>query len=448
MRQLTPLLLVLLASAAGVAAQERIAPPPPEPVQSGPPSTGPGAIVIPEHSSSVLPAPSTSTPPTYIAPDGSGPFPPYPPTGIYDNSPYPTRAGFVDPVDPNVWFGVDALIWWSRRQPLPPNLVTTGPASAGSNAGGLGVAGTTSLTQPIDIGTEGGVQFYGGGWFTPAHKLGMEGSLFVLGSRGGGWSVVDRSGTGSFVINEPVAGAPFVTQVSAPGVQTGGVFVDSTSRFWGGDLNVLYNLFRNNGMSLNLLAGFRAVELRETLSIAANSELFLTTTYSDGFGNVLATADPGSVVSVVDHFGTRNQFYGGQIGAQLQFTTGRWIFDGIGKLAIGSTHETININGDTAIFPLNANPVFLSGGNYATLQSGHYSSNKFAVLPSMQLRVGYQFAPCLRGTLGYNFMYLSNVVRPGNQIDNTFDGVSHPTVPFAQSGYWTQGITIGLQLIF
>jgi hypothetical protein len=54
----------------------------------------------------------------------------------------------------------------------------------------------------------------------------------------------------------------------------------------------------------------------------------------------------------------------------------------------------------------------------------------------------------MRGTIGYNFMYLSHVVRPGNQIDNTFDGVSHPGVPFSQSGFWTQGINIGLHFIF
>ena len=47
----------------------------------------------------------------------------------------------------------------------------------------------------------------------------------------------------------------------------------------------------------------------------------------------------------------------------------------------------------------------------------------------MQLSVGYQFTPWVRGLIGYNFLYLSSVVRPGTQIDNTYDGVVHPLVP-------------------
>jgi hypothetical protein len=436
------LLFVLTVSTSISQAQERIAPPPPDPIPSGPPAagpSGPGGIVIPNR------APTTVLPP----PSGDpGLFPPYPPPGPY-GPPYPPRYVFAaDPENPRFWFNVDAIIWWSKNQPVPANLVTTGPAASGSNPGGLGVAGTTSLTSPLDFGAQGGIQFGMGGWFTPEHKFGMDGSLFFLSSRGTGWGVNDPSGNGSFVINTPVDGAPFSTLISAPGIDTGNVFIDASTRFWGGDINLLYNLFRNDGWSLNLLGGFRGAELRENLNITANSTLFVTTTYTDNLGNVLATADPGSSVTVFDSFETRNQFYGGQVGAQLQYTCGRWAFDGAFKLALGNTHETININGGTAVFPTTGNPVFLSGGNFATIQSGHYSANKFAVMPTLQLNVGYQFTPWMRGTIGYNFMYLSNVVRPGNQIDNTFNGTTHPGVPFSQSGFWTQGINIGLHFIF
>jgi hypothetical protein len=50
--------------------------------------------------------------------------------------------------------------------------------------------------------------------------------------------------------------------------------------------------------------------------------------------------------------------------------------------------------------------------------------------------------------MGYDFIYLSSVLRPGNQIDNTYDGVTHPLVPMKTSGYWTQGLNLGLQFSF
>ncbi len=447
MRRIVPSLFGMILSAGIVHSQERIAMPAPDPVQPGQPLTMPAAPLTDAQPSNVLPGPAV-TGPEYPGPDGLAPYPPYPPPGVYGPGRYPRPAIFVDPENPSFWVGVDALIWWSRSQPLPAYLVTTGPASSGSDAGGLGVPGTTSLTSPLNYGAQGGAQLYIGGWFTPSHRFGMDGSLFFLGSRVSGWTVSDRSGTGSLVINEPVAGAPFITQVSAPGVQTGNVTVDSVTRFGGGDLNLLYNAFRGNGWSLNLLGGFRGLELNESLNITANSSLFVTTNYTDNFGNVLASATPGSIVTVVDQFTTRNQFYGGQVGAQLRYSGDRWDFDAVGKFAIGNTHETVIVDGSTGVFPVNGNPVYLSGGNYATLQMGRCTANHFAVAPTLQLKLGYQFTPFLRGTIGYNFMYLSSVVRPGNQIDNIYDGNSRPTVPFANSGFWTQGINLGLHFSF
>jgi hypothetical protein len=327
-------------------------------------------------------------------------------------------------------------------------VVTTGPASQGANAGNLGAPGTISLNGPLHYDVEGGGRLYLGGWFDCAHTIGLEGSIFVLGQQSAGFGVFDRSQAGSFIINEPLAGAPFSTQVSAPGVETGNVVVSATGRFGGGDVNVLYNLYRGNGWTVNVLGGYRYLQLDETLTIAAGSNLFTTTTYTDNMGNILATAPPGSAVTVIDQFGTRNQFNGGQIGATVAYQWGRWSIGSTAKLAIGATHEEVTINGGTTVFPVNGPPVALGGGNYATLQIGRYSLDRFALAPEAQVSVGYQFTPWIRGEIGYNFLFLSSVARPGNQIDNTFDGVTHPLVPMSSSSFWAQGITLSLQFRF
>jgi hypothetical protein len=413
---------------------------------------GPGGPYGPPPGYPSGPGPYGPYGPGPYGPGGPGPYGPggpgpYGPQG-YTPPPYSHRLLNSDPDNPNFWIGVEALIWWAKEQPLPVPVITTGPASQGANAGALGAPGTTSLDGRLGYGAEGGSRLFAGGWFNSSHTIGMDGSLLFMGQFGSSFSAYDRSGLGNTVINEPVNGAPFVTQVSAPGVQTGGVEVDATSRFWGADINGLINLVRCNGWTWNVTGGFRYYQLNESLDIVSNSSLFVNTTYTDNMGNVLATAPPGSTVTVIDHFGTRNDFYGGQIGMQLQYNYERLFISAVGKLAIGSTQESVTVSGTTNVYPVNGQPVSLGGGNYATIQAGRYSVNRFALAPELQLNLGYQFTPFMRGTIGYDFLFLSSVLRPGNQIDNNFDGVNHPLVPMTSSTFWMQGINIGLTFTF
>jgi hypothetical protein len=91
---------------------------------------------------------------------------------------------------------------------------------------------------------------------------------------------------------------------------------------------------------------------------------------------------------------------------------------------------------------------------------GNFTRDKFAVLPEVGLKVGYHVTPNLRLAVGYNFLYLSDVVRPGDQIDSGLDvtripnfpvpgaqplPVARPTVPFNDTGVFAQGITFSLQ---
>lgn len=457
MRHGMPLAIPWLVLVAGLLpAQERIPLPRPDPApveELSPPT--------PSFPNALPPAPPPGPPQPYTPPSGSNLAPPppfYPPLG--PDAPYPAPPGAYPPVavspfslpnpvtNPNFWFGIEGLVWWTKDQPLSVPVVTSGPASQGANAGNLGMPGTTSLDRPLDYGATGGFRLYGGAWFSFTHLVGIDASLFIIGRESAGFSVMDRSGNGNFVINEPVNGAPFITQVSAPNVESGSVAVSASSRFGGGDVNLLCNVYRNRGWTINLLGGYRYLQLTESLALAAHSNLFTTTTYSDNMGNVLATAPPGSVVNVIDQFGTRNQFNGGQVGTRFQYQWGCLSLTGAALLGIGATHEVITVNGTTTVLPVNGAPVPLIGGNYATLQAGRYATDRFALAPAAQLAVGYQITPCIRAQIGYDFLYLSSVARPGNQIDNNYDGVTHPLVPMASSSFWAQGLSLGLRFTF
>ena len=86
--------------------------------------------------------------------------------------------------------------------------------------------------------------------------------------------------------------------------------------------------------------------------------------------------------------------------------------------------------------------------------SGQFTTSTLAVLPEGTLRVGFRFESRSRVYVGYNLLYLSEAVRPGEQVDrgvpvaslNQPDaGSDRPALPFYRSDFWVQGVVIGLE---
>lgn len=72
----------------------------------------------------------------------------------------------------------------------------------------------------------------------------------------------------------------------------------------------------------------------------------------------------------------------------------------------------------------------------------------------MQVNLGYNITDHVRVFVGYDFLYLSNVIRAGDQVNlnvnpNRFLGISGGPAnsPFAfhTSDYWAQGLNFGLE---
>jgi hypothetical protein len=82
------------------------------------------------------------------------------------------------------------------------------------------------------------------------------------------------------------------------------------------------------------------------------------------------------------------------------------------------------------------------------------------VVPEATVNIGFAPRPGLRLYVGYNFLYWSNVIRPGDTIDRTADvtfvpnpptgvapsGAFRPQPQFRQSDLWAQGIQLGAEL--
>jgi hypothetical protein len=116
-----------------------------------------------------------------------------------------------------------------------------------------------------------------------------------------------------------------------------------------------------------------------------------------------------------------------------------------------------NIGGFEAVNPLPGmgTPTAFNGGllTQANTNIGHFARDRFSVLPEAGVNVGYQFTERLRGFVGYDFMYLSRVARPGDQITPINSSQIPPNPPgpgpvrvnIKDSDFWAQGVNFGLE---
>ncbi|MCC6421374.1 MAG: BBP7 family outer membrane beta-barrel protein, partial [Gemmataceae bacterium] len=301
-------------------------------------------------------------------------------------------------------YGSAEYLMWTVKDGSSPPLVTAGPPGSGGSL----AAGSTVLYGGDDAFN---YNIFSGGRFNlgfciPRHNLGIETTFFFLSPRSTHF-VAGTAGT-------PELGRPFVevttgnevAQLAAqPNVVAGAVAVDSTSRLWGIEGNLRHRLCCGCNSYLDLLGGFRFLELNEDLRISENLTLLAP----------LAGGPAGTRILVFDNFSTRNEFYGGQLGLEGECRRNRWSLGGSFKLGMGVMHQVVNINGATVFLVPGLGPNVQPGGLLALpSNSGRFSSDRFAVIPEVGVKVGYQLTNHVRLTVGYTFRYVSDGARPGD----------------------------------
>jgi hypothetical protein len=305
---------------------------------------------------------------------------------------------------------------------------------------------------PIDNEERSGGRFRAGYWFNCQQTCGIEGGYFFLGSRSVNFTVGSPD-VGSAVIGRPffnvITGAEDAQLVSIPGVLTGAVAANLSSRLQGAELNGICNLCCGCRGRVDLLAGFRYLELNEGLGITENLLVAPNVPVSGG-----------TAFRVNDQFNTRNRFYGGQLGARAEFWRGNLFVNVRGLVALGCTDQVVDVAGSTVITQPGMLPTVGNGGLLAQpTNSGHFSRDQFAVVPEVGINVGYQVTQHLRAFVGYTFLYWSNVVRPGDQIDRALNptqlpvtaaaphliGPARPVPLFSDTDFWAQGISFGVE---
>ena len=365
---------------------------------------------------------------------------------------------------PHCWIAADYLLWRVKDAPLPVPLVTKGLNNV-EFSGAVGEFGTQILygNQTMDFGSLSGARFAGGWWFDDHDVFGVEAGGFCLQQQ------TERVGFGSGPGGFPLLGIPFFNtetntedfaDISVPGELVGKVDVASSIRFWGVESNLAFNLYRDCHGCFDVLAGFRYQQLEESLEIdGASAPLDGSTVNYRGL-----TFPAPAITTLSDRYRTYNDFAGGQLGFRTEWDRGNLCLRLTGKVALGNTHETVDVAGSSSLFAGPAGPTnTVPGGLFAqTSNSGRFSSNDFTVVPEGDVTVGYRLTRRLRAFAGYQFTYWSHVVRPGDQINRnvnptqvpTFSDVVLPSTQpaasplFQTTDFWAYGIHLGLELSF
>ena len=353
------------------------------------------------------------------------------------------------------WMQTDFLLWRIKGSNIPP-LVSTG-ASTDPSPGALNSPNTKVLFggSELDYSDRSGGQFKFGWWLDDERRWGLEGGYFFLGGRS-----VEQ--TFSSPGNPPLAvpffnlntGMPDSSLVAYPGIISGHINVEAPSFLQSAEANLVTTLLKTEHFQLEGLVGFRYAGLNEGLYLRESSLVGVADSLAPMLPG-LAALD-GRTLSVSDFFDTRNNFYGGQFGTRADFFYKRFTFSILAKVAIGMSNESVDIHGATSV---NTQPATAYGAGLlaGTEYGGHFTHNAFAVVPEFGVNLGFQLTDHIRVAAGYNFLYWSNVVRPGDQIDTAINtafvpmtgatgGPARPAFNFRSTDFFAYGVNFSLEV--
>lgn len=415
---------------------------PPDLNSSRPINQTPGAplgdLVPPSTTPSVLPAtpgPQTAMPTTTLAPTVVSPAVMAPPSPLADLHIGPPNR---------IWTEGAYGRYWISPAKLPVPLLTSN--------GGVVLGGSDREFGPID-----GISFGGGMWLNDRNTIGV-GFRGLLLEQKSLFDTVSSAADGSPSLARPFTDAllaqPSSFLVSAPGIASGALATQIGARVSGAEIYAIRNLVYDNVVRLDLTFGARYFDLDEVLSITQSIQPMVMIPV----GGV--NTAPGSTIIANDRFRTRNQFWGGSMGLRGEYRIGAGFIGLNGAVGFGNNHQVIDIDGSTTVTGGPTYPGAVLTGFGSNL--GQNTVNRFAVLSEAGATAGIQFAPWGRALVGYDFLYLNNVVRPGQQIDSVVNtrfsplsrnfgnvsGISSPVETGTRDDFFVHGVRIGLELLY
>jgi len=362
---------------------------------------------------------------------------------------YPLPGIEVESALPHSWIGGEYLVWWPKSHPLPPLLTS----ARGGSVPRLGGPNTITLIGGRSAESESTA----GGRFTHGFRLNEAGTTavsvtyFFLNAQNRTLFAQDGDHAGR-TLGRPIVNAATgfedAVPVAVPGEQRGTFSATTSTRINGWEVTGLVNLVAGPQARVHALAGYRYFQLNEGLRLEQYALL------QAGGNRTAFTA------GYADQIDAQNSFHGGQIGFQADVVHGSMFLEVSGKLGIGQVQATVRVAGQSTTAEPGMSAMVRPIGVLAQpSNSTRIVNSAFAVLPEGWLKVGYRFTSDSRLYIGYNFLYLSEVVRPGEQLDRTIDpaavpGIGNtPGLPSERPGvllnrtdFYLQGLILGFEL--
>jgi hypothetical protein len=344
------------------------------------------------------------------------------------------------------WASAEFLIYFAKDSPLQTPLVTTGPAAS---RGVLGAQGTNILIggNDVDYGTFYGFRTISGMWIDDCRNIGVESTAWFLGRRARNFGV-QSDANGNPLLARPFFNAAQQAEdsvlVSIPGVASGGVIVNSSlGEMYGGNWDLVINGYRTCNSELNVLVGGGYISLEERLRIFQGQ-----------------TLQRDVITRVSDHLSTINTIFTGDLGLKGNMKFGALSVGGMVKVGLGWSNQNSYADGATARTIAGGPAAFTPAGVLVVnSNTGKRTLNTFVVVPEVNANVRYRVFDWLEVFGGYNFLYISNVARPGDQIERAINpaqipslgglgGVAPPLQPRNTTDFYLHGASVGLQVRF
>lgn len=422
-----------------------------------------------------------------------------------------------------VFGGGEYLLWHLQRAPLPPlvaqeagNLLLSSTTTTQTNGTVtntvqqlfnvpvvFGVTPGIAQGTDVNLGYQKGARVFAGFWCDPEDTIGFEVRGFILEHREFMFNNTTANlNTGSVdtgfsnqLIIQTIPTATAGTQITTTSTTTqntpiilntsGSVLLigKADESFWGVEANLRALCARFGSARLEVVTGYRTFDLAE--SMVTNTTLNLTNTVQPplpplpGPSTVVnGVPQPATTVTVLqppppalfgsmvlhDRISTRNIFYGAQLGLSGDVWCGRLNFKGTAKFGVGDMHQVITIeNNNTVISGFGSAAGTVNGGGLLTgaADPGRHTHEKVCWFTDVNAQLGYLVCPWLRAYAGYDFLNLTQVARPGNQVVftpttvnvniagvPTNATVNSPGFTFFSNQMWVQGLSFGVELRF
>lgn len=405
--------------------------------------------------------------------------PPAPPPGLPTAGPLPAaNFSFEKPphgerdylCDQYIYYANFDYLLWRINNPIIPQAASITPAGVAMVPVPGAVPPVTQLLSigaqlgqgpsgVVNLGEHNGGRLTIGCWCDPERWLGFEAQAVYLEKLTFGFNTVfnnNNNATNALVINTGlplpviVGGMNVGTQnLAFIGTSSGALQGSLSQMFASGELNVRSTWLTFANTRFGFLAGFRTLYFEEDFSLRDTYTLTI-----DGAGGVILFGGGNTLAAnSFDSINCRNNFYGFQGGLEVESVWGQAYFQARVKGAVGAMRQTVDIKSAS----LSPTPT-LGGIIFGPGDVGERLRTRISGIPEANLKVGYQFCHWLRAYVGWDGIYVYNVIRPANQLapgtnvqvnvagTGASANVSQNTFNFSDSNLMIQGVSFGLEL--